>query len=84
MCNPGDIMSLENKFKEEDRKKVVNFLNMVTKYARFNVDTTELIEYFQGLSYMHKVVLPKIEANCLEVKQYVEREEKSAEIDENK
>lgn len=66
-------------FTEEDQKKVAEYLNSVAKNAKFNLSTTELIEYFKLLSYMQQQILPKINANILEVKKVVEakKEEKT-------
>ena len=57
---------------EEDKQKLIEFLNLVAKHAKFRLNTTELIQYFKVLSYMQQKLLPKIEANILEVKQVVE------------
>ena len=66
---------MSNRFTEEDKKKVIEFLNLVAKYAKFNMDTTEIIAYFHSLSYMQRTILPKIEANTLEVVRVVSTEE---------
>lgn len=60
------------RFTEEDKQKFVEFLNLVAKHARFNLDTSELIQYFKNLSYMQQKILPKIDANIFEVKRVVE------------
>lgn len=57
------------RFSEEDKQKVVEFLNQVATHARFDVNTSELISYFKNLSFMQQVLLPKINANILEIKQ---------------
>ena len=64
------------KFTEEDKKRVIEFLNAVAKYAKFEVSTDELISYFKSLAHMQQVILPKIEANILEVVKVVEPEKK--------
>jgi hypothetical protein len=63
---------MEMKFTEEDKKKVINFLNMVAKSAKFEFDTQQVIEYFKLLSHMQQTILPKIEDNILEIKRVVE------------
>ena len=63
---------MENKFTEDDKKKVIEYLNKIAKHAKFTLDTVELIEYFQLLSHMQKIILPKIEANILEITKIVE------------
>jgi hypothetical protein len=54
-------------FNDEDKKKVVDFLNFVAKNGKFEVNTQEIIDYFKLLSYMQGTLLPKIEANVLEI-----------------
>ena len=62
----------QNNFTEEDKTKVVSFLNMIAAKAKFELDTKEVIEYFKLLSYMQQTILPKIDANILEVNKIVE------------
>lgn len=66
---------MNNYFTEEDKQKVVEFLNIVAKHARFNFDTQEVIQYFKLLSNMQQKILPKIEANILEVRRVIESKE---------
>jgi hypothetical protein len=61
----------EMRFNEDDKKQVIDFLNMVAKNAKFSFDTTEIIQYFRLLQHMQGKILPKIEANILEVKRVV-------------
>ena len=67
---------MQNNFTEEDQKKVVEFLNFVAKKAKFEMDTQEVISYFKSLSYMQQELLPKINANILEVKEVIEAEDR--------
>lgn len=62
-------------FDEEDKKKVIDFLNMVAKHAKFELNTAELIQYFKLLSHMQTKIVPKVEANILEVKRVIESKE---------
>lgn len=62
-------------FTEEDKQKVVQFLNMIATNAEFTLKTGDVIAYFKLLSYMQQTLLPKIEANILEVKKVVEPKE---------
>lgn len=62
----------EMKFNEDDKQKVVEFLNLIAKHASFNMNTSEIIQYFKSLSYMQQKLLPKIEANIFETKRVVE------------
>lgn len=66
-------------FTEDDKAKTVKFLNLVAKYAKWELSTEELIDVFQHLQYMQKAILPKIENNLLEIKQIIENKEKQAE-----
>jgi len=62
----------ELKFSEEDKRKVIEFLNMVAKHATFEIKTNDLINYFKLLSFMQQTILPKIDANILEIKRVIE------------
>lgn len=67
---------MENTFKEEDKQKLIEFLNMVATKANFNLNTQEVISYYKLLSYMQQTLLPKINGHILEVVKVVEPEEK--------
>lgn len=55
-------------FNEDDKKQVIAFLNFVAKNAIFkDINTQECIEYYRLLSYMQSSLLPKVEANILEI-----------------
>jgi hypothetical protein len=62
----------EMNFNEEDKQKFVEFLNAIAKTAKFEVKTDELINYFKLLAHMQNKIIPKIDANILEVKNVVE------------
>lgn len=62
-------------FTEEDKKKVILFLNMVAVHGSFNMKTAELIEYFKLLSFMQQTLIPKIDANILEIKRVIENKD---------
>ena len=64
-----------NSFTEDDRKKVIEFLNIVATHARWDMDTQEVISFYKSLSYMQQVLLPKINASVLEVVEVTEPEE---------
>lgn len=59
-------------FSEEDKQKIIEFLNYVAKHAEFKMKTSELISYFKLLSYMQQTLIPKVDANILEVKRVIE------------
>lgn len=65
---------MSNKFNESDKQKIVEFLNMVATHATFQFKTSELIAYFKLLAHMQQVVLPKVDANILEIVRVVESE----------
>ncbi len=58
---------MENKFNEDDKKKLVEFLNMIAQKASFQLDTKEIISYYKLLSFMQQELLPKLDANIMEV-----------------
>lgn len=62
-------------FKEEDKAKVIDFLNLIATHAEFKLKTQDVIKYFKLLNYMQVELLPKIEANILEVKRVIDSEE---------
>jgi hypothetical protein len=64
------------KFTEDDKDKVIEFLNLVAKHARFNLDTNELIRYFKALAHLQQTIIPKIESNIFEIKRVVEADKK--------
>ena len=62
-------------FKEEDKKKVVEFLNHVARHGKFTHNVQELIEFYKLLNFMQTEILPKIDANILEITKVVEPKE---------
>lgn len=61
-------MDMKNKFKEEDRKKLVAYMNSVHTHCKFNdMSQQQIIEHFKLLAYIQQEVIPKIEANILEI-----------------
>ena len=64
-------------FTEEDRDKLIDFLNHIAKKAEFRHNTEEALQYVRLLSHMQQVIIPKINANILEVKNVVEPEKKT-------
>jgi hypothetical protein len=65
----------EMSFTEEDKQKMIEFLNLLTNHAKFNVSTQELAQYFKALVHVQSKILPKIEANIFEVKRIIENKE---------
>ena len=58
---------MDYKFTEDDKKKLVEFLNFVAKNASFTVNTQQIIEYFKLLNFMQQNLLAKVDKNILEV-----------------
>lgn len=68
----------EHNFTEDDKKKVIEFLNVIAKTAKFEVSTDELISYFKLLAHMQQKIIPKIDANILEVKRVIETKQEES------
>lgn len=66
---------LEMKFTEEDKQKFVDFLNTVAKTAKFEFKTEELINYFKLLAHMQTQILPKLDANIMEITKIVDNKD---------
>ena len=67
---------MKDKFNQEDKAKVIQYVNYVATKAEFNMKTDDIIKYYKLLSYMQSELLPKIEANIFEVKSIKEDGEK--------
>jgi hypothetical protein len=59
----------ESKFKEIDKKNIVEFLNFISIHAKFELNTQDIIKYFKLLNYMQAGLLPKIDANLFEIEE---------------
>lgn len=70
---------MKHNFTEDDKKKVIEFLNCVAKNAKFDLDVPQIIEFFKLLSFMQQSLIPKIDANILEVLRVVEASKESKE-----
>lgn len=64
---------MQHSFNEEDKQKLVDFLNMVASHAKFELTTQELIKYFGLLSYMQKTFIPKVDAHIFEIKRIIKQ-----------
>ena len=71
------VIFMENKFSEEDKKKVIEFLNIIAEKATFSLDTAGVIKYYGLLSYFQKELIPKIDSNILEIVQLIEEKKES-------
>ena len=59
---------MPNTFTEDDKKQVVDFLNFIANRAVFpDWKTADSITHFKFLAFMQQTLLPKIDANILEV-----------------
>lgn len=58
---------IDGKFTEEDREKLVKYLNLVHQKSSFNLTPQEILNYSVLLGHVQKHILPKIEKNILEV-----------------
>lgn len=67
----------EMSFKEEDVKKLVEYLNFINDNAKFDgLKNLQIINYFKLLSYMQNTILPKMEANIVEIKKVIKPKDK--------
>lgn len=57
----------EGHFTEEDKQKIIEFMNMTAKHGKFEFNTQEVITYFRLLSHMQTKILPKVDANIFEI-----------------
>lgn len=67
------------RFKEEDKTKIIDFLNLVATHAEFKFKTQDVIKYFKLLNYMQVELLPKVDANILEIKRVIDSPEEKKE-----
>ena len=65
---------MENKFNEEDKDQIIKFLNLVATKATFEMKTSDIIQYFKLLNFMQQTLLPKVDANIMEVRRIIESE----------
>jgi hypothetical protein len=58
---------------KDDKDKLIKYINFVATNARFkNLSTQQVIDYYGMLSFVQKILLPKLEANILEIEQIIE------------
>jgi hypothetical protein len=57
----------KNSFKDEDKDKLIEYLNFVASHAKFTVDVKQQIEHVKLLNYLQHILLPKINNHVLEV-----------------
>jgi len=70
---------VENGFNKDDKKRIIEFLNLMAEKANFDgLKVADIIKIHNALAYMQTNLLPKIDANILEVIQVIEPEKKPA------
>lgn len=74
----------KNSFTEQDKEKIIEYLNFVAKHAKFNINTEEVINYYKHLSYIQSTILPKINDNILEIQRVVEPDQNESDSEDNK
>lgn len=61
-------MNTKGTFTELDKQQLIEFLNFIATRASFpNWKTDDTIKHFKLLSHIQHQILPKIEANILEI-----------------
>lgn len=55
-------------FTEKDKDNLIEFLNFISDKASFTLNTKETIKFYGLLAWAQKELVPKIDANILEVK----------------
>lgn len=68
---------MENKFTEEDKNKVTEFLNHIAQKATFEHKVSDAIKFYGLLSYMQQTLLKKINSNIFEIEGVVEDKSES-------
>jgi len=63
---------MESNFTEEDKKRLLEFFNIIAEKAQFNLNTQEVIKYFGLLSFVQNELIPKIDSNILEITNVVD------------
>jgi hypothetical protein len=76
-----ELMNPKVNFTDEDKDKLVKFLNYIAQNATLKHKTEGCIEYVKLLTFMQQVLLPKVNGHILEVKRIVEAEKEVASID---
>jgi hypothetical protein len=68
-------------FTDEDKEKLVKFLNHVAKHATFKHKTDEALDDVRLLTFMQQVLLLKVNGHILEIKRVVEAEKEAAAVE---
>ena len=54
-------------FRQRDRDNIVALLNFIHTHARYSLTTAQVIELFGLLSWAQKELIPRIDANIMEL-----------------
>jgi hypothetical protein len=67
---------MEGNFTEDDKKKLVDFINFIATKAKLSdISIQENIKFYGLLSFIQKELIPKIDRNILEIIQVNEADE---------
>lgn len=66
---------IDGKFTEEDKDKLVKYLNLVHQKATLNLSPQDILNYAVLLGHVQKHILPKIEKNILEILEVTNNQE---------
>ena len=70
----------DGKFTEQDKQMFIDFLNFIAVKAIFpDWKTEDTVKHFKFLSHMQNQILPKIDANILEIIQMKQLDESKKE-----
>ena len=71
---------MEGKFNKEDKENFIHFVNFVYKHAEFNkLSAKDTVTFAKLINYMETKVLPKIDANMLEIIDVINNEDNKEE-----
>lgn len=66
-------------FTDDDKKKVIDFLNFIAERAAFKEWKTEdTVRHFKLLAHMQQIILPKIDAHIFELGEVVQMDKEAA------
>ena len=74
----------QHNFTDEDIRKATELINFISDKAEFTLNQKEIIEHFQRLAWFQQQLIPKMEANILEVKRVTKASEPTEEKVEKK
>lgn len=63
---------MKNTFKQEDKEKLTELLNIISQKSEFKVSLPEILKIFKLLAHVQQKILPKIESHIFEIEKVVE------------